>query len=301
RLEVDEDGVADTEFNDQYFYNKKTEQYVADQLRAFWKNPSRICLNTLSPESFDEYSGKFLHNLLLRSTELEMEFAPSAVTEETYFLLIFGVGLGGHIDPLVERINCHVLMLVEPNLEFIYHSLEVYDWAALFERFEERNGTVKILIGGNPDGLAMEIRVTVRNSNPCSLDGMYVFSHYNNAVFVQTSLIVLRDRDLMLSGLGFVDDEIMMIKNAHASLYPGTAQVYLRPTASPVGLPVFIVGSGPSLDRDMPFLKKNADKAIILSCGSAIRPLLVNGIVPDFLIEVENLDVYRQIEQVAEA
>ena len=39
RLEIDEDGVADTVFNDQYFYNKKTEQYVADQLRAFWQNP----------------------------------------------------------------------------------------------------------------------------------------------------------------------------------------------------------------------------------------------------------------------
>ena len=221
------------------------------------------------------------------------------MTEETYFLLIFGVGLGGHIDPLVERTNCHVLILVEPNLEFIYHSLEVYDWAALFERFEERNGRIEILVDSNPDGLAREIRDTVCNTNPCSLDGMYVFTHYNNSVFVQTSEFVLRDPNIMLFGLGWVDDEIMMIKNAHASLYPGTAQVYLRPTASPVGLPAFVVGSGPSLDRDIPFLKKNADKAIILSCGSAIRPLLVNDIVPDFQIEVENLDVYRQIEQVA--
>ena len=299
RLEVDEDEVADTVFNDQYFYNKKTEQYVADQLRAFWQNPSRICLDALSPENFDEYSGRFLHNILLRSTELEMEFAPSAVTEETYFLLIFGVGLGGHIDPLVERTNCHILILVEPNLEFIYHSLEVYDWAALFERFEERNGKVEILVDSNPDSLAQGIRDTVHLSNPCSVDGMYVFLHYNNAVFDQTSQFVMRDRDLILNALGSMDDEIIMIKNAHASLYPGTEQVYLRPSASPVGLPVFIVGSGPSLDRDIPFLKKNADKAIILSCGSAMRALLVNGIVPDFQIEVENLDVYRQIEQVA--
>jgi len=37
RLEVDEDGVADTVFNDQYFYNQKTEQYVADQLRRSGK------------------------------------------------------------------------------------------------------------------------------------------------------------------------------------------------------------------------------------------------------------------------
>ena len=77
-------------------------------------------------------------------------------------------------------------------------------------------------------------------------------------------------------------------------------RVYLRPTSCPVGVPVFVVGSGPSLDRDIPFLKANADKAIILSCGSAMRVLAVNGIVPDFQIEVENIEVYRQIEQVAE-
>ena len=146
RLEIDEDGVADTVFNDQYFYNKKTEQYVADQLRAFWKKPPQRPSMKEPPRrstSTTLRNGKFLHNLLLRSTELGMEFAPRPVTEETYFLLIFGVGLGGHIDPLVERVNCHVLILVEPSLEFIYHSLEVYDWTALFERFEERNGRVK--------------------------------------------------------------------------------------------------------------------------------------------------------------
>ena len=80
RLEVNEDGVADTVFNDQYFYNKKNEQYVTDQLNAFWQNPQRFYLSPLSPERFDKYSGKFLHNLLLRSTELGMEFAPSPVT-----------------------------------------------------------------------------------------------------------------------------------------------------------------------------------------------------------------------------
>ena len=55
RLEVDEDGVADTVFNDQYFYNQKTEQYVADQLKAFWQDPQRFSLDTHSPEDFDEY------------------------------------------------------------------------------------------------------------------------------------------------------------------------------------------------------------------------------------------------------
>ena len=51
RLEVGEDGVADTVFNDQYFYNQKTEQYVADQLRTFWQNPRRRSLKPPTPDN----------------------------------------------------------------------------------------------------------------------------------------------------------------------------------------------------------------------------------------------------------
>ncbi len=299
RLEFDDAGLADAVFNDQYFYNRKADTYVAEQMKGFWRDPVRFSIATLTPQQFDTYAGKFLHNVVLRGTEAGMEFAPSPVTEEAYFVLSFGIGLAGHLDPLIERTNCQALVLVEPNLEFLSLSLEVYDWKALFEHFEKIDGKVAFYIDNNPEALSRNIRYTVRGTNPCSLDGMYVFSHYNNAIFSKTSQILLEDRDLIVAGLGFLDDEILMIKNAHGNLYPGTSRLYLRPPEKFMSLPAFIVGSGPSLDRDIAFIKDNADKAIILSCGSAIRPLMVNGIVPDFQIEVENDGAFPLIAQVA--
>ena len=299
RLEIDDKGGPDIVFNDQYFYNKKAKQYVADQMRGYWAKPLRFTLQTLNPKQFDAYAGRFLHDLLYRATKAGMTFAPVPIPWETYFVLSYGVGLGGHIDPLVEKTQCHILMLVEPSLEFVHHSLEVYDWKALFERFKKKKGKVLLFVDNRPEHLARQIRVAIRLNNPISLDGMIIFSHYNNAIFAKASHVLQEDRDLIVAGLGFLDDEIKMIENAHGNLYPGTSKVYRRPTKPYSDLPALVVGSGPSLDRDMDFLRKNADKGVVISCGSAVRPLLVNGIVPDFQVEVENEGILPLVSQVA--
>jgi hypothetical protein len=299
RLEYDENGVPDIVFNDQYFYNKKTNQYVADQLKGYWANPLRFSLQTLNPGQFDKYAGQYLHNLLKRATEQGLTFAPAAIDWKSYFVLSFGVGLGGHIDPLVEETDCYAIIFVEPSLEFVHHSLEVYDWKALFERMEERKGRVFLFVDNKPDYIARQIRVAIRGTSPMSLDGMMIFSHYNNAVFAKLAQLLHQDRDLIIMGLGFLDDEILMIQNAHGNLYQGNSRIYLRPPNRPMPLPAFVVGSGPSLDRDIKVIKENADKAIVISCGSAVRPLLKNGIIPDFQVELENIGILPLVKQVA--
>ncbi|HEY4635064.1 MAG TPA: 6-hydroxymethylpterin diphosphokinase MptE-like protein, partial [Rhodospirillales bacterium] len=67
-----------------------------------------------------------------------------------------------------------------------------------------------------------------------------------------------------------------------------------------IDVPVFLVGSGPSLDHSLPTIRANAEKAIIVSLGSALRPLMRAGIKPDFQIEIENVFVYPLVSLVAE-
>ncbi|NQU57893.1 MAG: motility associated factor glycosyltransferase family protein [Rhodospirillales bacterium] len=299
-LVIGDDGEPDTLFNDQYFYNHKHKSYCEDQLRGYKRDPNRFSLATLNPEAFDEYAGRFLHNTLLRATEEGMIFSSKTSTKESYFIFCFGIGLAGFIDDLVKYTNCHCLVLFDQSYEFLYHSLEVYDWAALFARFKKRDGKVMIYIGNDPDTISTQTRAVVRSVNACSLDGMYAYSHYNHTLFARASTILMEDKNLIVSGLGFLDDEIIMIKHAHANLYAGKAKIYLRPPDRVLPLPAFVIGSGPSLDRDIAHIKKLTDKAIIISCGSAIRPLMVNGIVPDFHVELENDDILPLISQVHE-
>ncbi len=49
-----------------------------------------------------------------------------------------------------------------------------------------------------------------------------------------------------------------------------------------------VVAAGPSLSRAIPYLKKVANKAIIISVGTALKTLLKNGITPQFSIAIDS-------------
>ena len=49
-------------------------------------------------------------------------------------------------------------------------------------------------------------------------------------------------------------------------------------------LPCIVVGAGPSLDKNIRFLHRAQNKAVIISCDAALKPLMGNGIVPDFVV-----------------
>ena len=299
KLVVHEDGQIDIAFEGEFFYNKNHDRFVADQLAGFWKNPQRMKLAPLQPHQFDETAGQFIHNILKRGVAEDMDFHVGHYSDESYFLYVMGLGLGAHILELVERTKCKALAIVEPNPEFLVHTFEVFDWTKLFDIIDQRGGILTILINSNPMTLSHEIRNWLRVVNPLSVDGSTCYVHYNNPVFHSALKKLIEDRDLILTGLGFFYDESLMIKNTHHNLYSGKERVYLRPKQPRIDAPVFVVGNGPSLDDDMDFIRENQEKAIIVSSGSALRPLVLNGIMPDFQIETENIDVYPMIAQVA--
>jgi hypothetical protein len=96
------------------------------------------------------------------------------------------------------------------------------------------------------------------------------------------------DINLFMTGLGFLEDEIDMVRNTYRNLKDYSGKYFHR-KKSACPLPAFVIASGPSLDNDLAFLRENADRAIVISCGTSIRILLRNGIVPDFHMEMENV------------
>ncbi|MDY3113141.1 MAG: 6-hydroxymethylpterin diphosphokinase MptE-like protein [Helicobacter sp.] len=57
-----------------------------------------------------------------------------------------------------------------------------------------------------------------------------------------------------------------------------------------VNAPICVVANGASLDSLIPFIKENQKHMIIFSCGTALKPLMKNGIKPDFQVEIERHD-----------
>lgn len=57
------------------------------------------------------------------------------------------------------------------------------------------------------------------------------------------------------------------------------------------GIPVFLVGAGPSLEKNAELLKKVKGRALIIAAITAYKPLVNFGVVPDFVIGIEKVDL----------
>lgn len=301
KLIFDDNGQPDVIFEGQKFYDGEHDKFIAEQIEAYKLSPHSFLLAPPVPERFDKVGQKFLENLLARAVnEIDVEFAAHRENMETFFVAIFGIGLGGHIDPIIEFSDCTTIIFIDPNIESLYHSLETYDWAALFERQNAKGGRVKFLIVGDAHSAFEGIKFFCRTGCAPAVDGMHLYRHYNHPLFSSTFKEIQKNGNLLLAGLGFLADEIKMIENTHKNLKTGQAHIYYRQASQFVTTPCFIVGCGPSLDQDLPYIKRNADNAIVFSSGSALGPLLNAGITPDFHIEVENEGILPIMSHVSE-
>ena len=287
---IDEgDGWHNVSFSGQLLYDPSAKEVIEAQLDNFNKQPDRLSMAPVQPTSFDKYAANYLHNIVEQIAEKDIEISQFIPGTQAYYAFVFGFGLGAHINELVEKSTCQVLFIVEPHFEFIYQSLTVFDWVKLHETMDARGGYFDVIISESPDEIFERVKGIVRKFNPCSTDGLIFFTNYNNANFSTVQHRVRVDQHLILSGLGFYFDETVMIANNHQNFCSGDATMTRYSIDKIRKHPAFVVASGPSLDKDIEWIKKNTENAVIFSCGSAIMPLLRNGIQPDFHVELENI------------
>lgn len=300
-LVFDDNGQPDVIFEGQKFYDGDHDKFIEEQIEAYKQSPHRFRLAPPEPERFDKVGQKFLENLLARAvTEINVKFTAHRESMESFFVAIFGIGLAGHVDPIVEFSKAKIIIFVDPNIESLYHSLEVYDWATLFEQQNTKRGYIKFLVNNDAHSVFEGIKFYCRTGCAPSVDGMHLYQHYNHPLFSSAFKEIQKNGTLLLAGLGFLSDEIKMIENTHKNLKTGKAHIYYQQASPLVTMPCFIVGCGPSLDQDLPYIKRNADNAIIFSSGSALGPLLNAGIIPDFHVEVENEGILPIMRHVSE-
>jgi hypothetical protein len=303
-LVEDGNGGYDIAFRGARLYGKNLSDVAEEQLNDFRRQPKR--LNIFPPQSanLDRIGADFVTKILHDSTEAGIEFLKTPNHNRCYSLIVFGIGLGPHIFPLIEETKCRNLVLVEPNPEFIVHSFRVFDWGKLFDRFLEKGMHIAIIIDSDGDRMAHVIRTHCRSINPSVADGITAFCHFPNAPMEKALVGLFTKAELFITGLGYLDDEMDMILNSHGNLkVPGSKIFYIKDRELPSfkrNLPAFVIASGPSLDDNIEVIKANKDKALIISCGSALSALLPNGITPDFHVEMECVPMVADImEQIS--
>ncbi len=286
-LVVSPEGEVDMAFRGQGFYEGDAVAAANNQLQRYFAEPLRHSINEPDPQRLEGAAGDFCLAVTRRLAEQSIVYDPANCPPESHVLVVFGIGLGLHIAPLIERTGARLALLIEPNLEFLYHSLFVADWQDVFGRAAEDGRQIVVLVEQDSTAIAARARQTLRAGNPALLDGVYLYTHYPSAILEQAKQRLQQELVLTLSGLGFFEDELIMTTNAAANLSRGSAQI-LAEYHPPRVEPLLIVGSGPSVERDLDFIATSAQRAVVVSIGTGLRVLLQRGIRPDFHVELEN-------------
>lgn len=210
-------------------------------------------------------------------------------------LLLIGIVNGKEILQLIQLIDIKKLIIVDSDFEMLKNSMYEIEWQPIFEYFSRESYSLEFKISSNPKPLSMDILNHIYQNN---LFYSY-FIPYFNAVSKQFNNNIIQELQknyrLLFNGWGFYDDEITSLTHTIKNLQNNIS--FLSKTQTlPDKSSIFIIGSGPSLDKDIQIIKNLQNKAVIVSCGTALIPLEANNIVPDFHIEIERpISTYERL------
>jgi hypothetical protein len=239
----------------------------------------------LTPPKLDEkeffVTAKIVNKLIEKAKTLN--YTKSFYFEKNFLpaTVILGLLAGKHIELLAEKYNFQSLFIYEPKPEFFAISLYFIDYERLYKKLK---GKLFIFIKNKIDYFAIEKFYFERVIT--SSFARFTLITYENEFILDAKHKFEEISFLKNRGWGTFEDEIKGIKNHLKNIdkYP------LLNSSKKLNIPICIVANGKSLEKNIEFIKKNKDSMIIISVGTAIKPLIKAGIESDFHIEQERID-----------
>ncbi len=285
----DGERAVDISIGERRIYESDARSLSLEQVDAFMAKPLRLVMERpddaglISPICVSLLAG--LETVLREGNVSEIAREPQ---EPSTFLVILGVGLGHHLVELVRRTGARWVIIAEPFIEFIDHSHAAVDWSELFDLVDRRDGEIHFVRDLEPSQMVTSIMRRMAEHGVAYIDGTWVFTHYPLWAFAEARKRLHGAAEFAFVNRGFFEDEIVMMTNAVTNF---TARPFFLINAERrLHRPemVAIVGAGPSLDEALEKLHEIRDRVVLFSAGTALRPLLRNGLVPDFHCELEN-------------
>jgi len=294
---VRENGIPiDIDLGQDRFYKVPVQDFVRDQIDAFFADPGGFEVTSPSTAYLKSAPSLRVRQRLLdslASRNLEPTEKICQGTSECLFVL--GLGLGLHVEPLLERTNPEHILIIEPIAEFVRHSMEVVDWAGLLERCRERDIGVHFILADDPETIVSRCLGPVKSHGAHILDGSLTYLHYPSQATVAARDKIMENIPYQFMSIGFFEDERLMVVNSAENLVSHPFRLVEGTPRSPRPETAFIVASGPSIDGTIEALTLWKDRAVIISSGSALQILLQHGIVPDYHVELENVPQVVQL------
>ncbi|MGY3942491.1 motility associated factor glycosyltransferase family protein [Aeromonas tecta] len=296
-----------------FFCNENGQPNLAwldDKVAVYGKEPYLICetlvkefmeKGALSKFSFSQEANTigFVHVEYLNKLNAYLDYIASReemltqVPHEVPSALVFGVGLGYHLGYLYEQCKIGTLFLFEPDLDLFYGSLFCFDWAPLLSYLHQENLGLHILLGQDEETIVKDFSSAIHSRGSFLIANAFIMWGYQNEKIRKLIEKVQQEYYLLVMGWGFFDDNLIALSHTINNIERAVPFLKsgLRISPKHQRTPIFIVANGPSLDESIAVIRKNQDKAIIISCGSAISALHKVGIKPDIHVETERTKI----------
>lgn len=299
-IDIANDGNVNLLINgNKVFPTDKPFKMYQQQFKEFQKNPGLIMTNITKVKSdFDTLNHRMLnrindHKALENIDESSVNWDKKTIP----LIVVFGVGLGYHLQWLVENYDIYNMILVDIDYELIKPSLYTINWKKVIESIYKKGGEITFIIETEDPFVGIDVLINkIKAIHPALGTFLFVYEHYEND-FINQAKEFLKDKYIeVIRGFGFFDDEIWAIEHTYKNI-KNQVKVYYGDVETDNSVPAFIVGAGPSLDQTIEIVKKYKDNAVIFSCGTVLKRFMAEGLYPDFHIEIERTkDTFDKLE-----
>ena len=211
-------------------------------------------------------------------------YSDNKIYKEIDKFFFFGNFLGTHLKSFQEKIGFKCCFIYEPNLEIFRLSLFVIDYRSLNQKSE--------IIFSVMD----EENIFVEKLNHF-FNNIHIYSNYNIKYY---TMINMEDdtfnkilNELYLSNSSTYDYTKLLFDtfysvSKHINRYKilTTKNKFANFSLSN-DKPTLLIAAGPSLTKNIKWLKENQDKFILVAIGATYKKLFDNGITPDIVTTVD--------------
>tara|TARA_R110001592_G_scaffold324084_1_gene603585 strand:- start:12 stop:2000 length:1989 start_codon:yes stop_codon:yes gene_type:complete len=262
---------------------------------------ARLSIDPPRPDGREPYLTRFVEAVLAEARAEDIPFFSGPSFTLSCSLVVLGPPQTEALMRLIRETRCIYLFVIVDDVDAFDAGLDQTDWTAAAAHVRRRGGEIFMIVSDDVVKITGDVYTILSSTAPWALDAM-VLAGFGAAPLAPPLAETMGTLGYQaLSTLGPFYDNCLMLRNSELNLRCGNARTYRNRSNGRPGLPAWIVGSGPSLDADLAFLKTHQDKAVVISCGSALAPLMAAGVRPDFHVELENVNVGVVLKPVAEA
>ncbi|OXT08743.1 hypothetical protein CE561_03965 [Thermoanaerobacterium thermosaccharolyticum] len=228
----------------------------------------------------------FLHSSYYPDKEAK-EWADTIEISDESILIIYGIGLGYHINYLLSRLSPNNrLILVEPSNEIFQFALN----NGYYDKFKNRHNLYFI-----SEESEEKLNIILQSYIPWDNFENVIYKEFKqypnifkeyyerfNKSLIETinSMRINRNTALYFAEqwqLNFMENLEFVFRSVPVKSFFGVFK----------NIPAVIVSAGPSLDKNIEQLKEAKGKCVIICVGTALKALLQKNIEPDFVVSID--------------